>query len=59
MTIKVTAEELSSPNPQVGTTGETENTLAEVKNYLILNSLLVQALITDVKALAEKVNTLP
>lgn len=59
MAITVTAKQVSSPNPQVGTTGDTDTTLAEIKQYLIFNSILVAALIEDVQKLADEVNTLP
>lgn len=53
MAIELEAKTLTPPNPQVGTGGDTEATLMEIKNYMVLNSLLLAAVLRDLDKLAE------
>lgn len=53
MAIELLAKTLTTPNPQVGTSGDTESTLMEIKNYMVLNSLLLAAILEDLDKLAD------
>lgn len=53
MAIELTAKTLTPPNPQVGTSGDTEATLMEIKNYMVLNSLILAEILKDLDKLAE------
>ena len=48
---KIEARNITPPNPHVGQTGEVETTLEEIKTYLVINSLLLEAILKELETL--------